>query len=70
MDLMAEAGPCVYQVYVQMFEDACAARHRGDVLPIESPLYDWTCNADVITATRIAIDDVAHHRPMRPPRPR
>lgn len=62
---MADLGPCVYRVYVQMFEEACAARDLGEMLPIDSPIDNWTCNADVLTATRLAIDDAAHHRPMR-----
>ncbi len=62
---MTDADPCMYPVYVRVFEDACAARDRGDMLPITSPLARSTCNADVFTATRIAIDDAAHRRPMR-----
>ena len=62
---MADLGPCMYEVYVRMFTDACAARDHGEMLPISSPLESSTCNADVFTATRIAIDDAAHRRPMR-----
>ncbi len=62
---MTDADPCMYPVYMRMFEDACAARDRGEMLPIASPMACSRCNADVFTATQIAIDDAAHRRPLR-----
>ncbi len=65
MRAVADLGPCMYDVYIQMFTSACVARDDGEMLPIDSPLESCTCNADIFTATRIAIDDAAHRRPMR-----
>ena len=62
---MADADPCMYPVYVRSFDVACAARDRGEMLPIASPLAGSTCHADIFTVTQIAIDDASHRRPMR-----
>lgn len=57
---------CSYPVYVELFRSASAARERGLTVRTSHRVTDLTCGADVLAVARIAIDDAALDRPMRP----